>query len=67
MKKAMLNLYIRIKCRVDRALKEERGEANIVAIILVIIAVIALAAIFKDTMIEIVNGLFERIKTQLGL
>ena len=48
-------------------IKEERGETNIIAIILIILVVIVLAAIFKQQLISIVNGLFEQLRDALGL
>ena len=48
-------------------IKEERGETNIIAIILIILVVIVLAAIFKQQLISIVNGLFDQLRDALGL
>ena len=66
MKRKMIGLYLAAKTKIDRLLKDESGEASIIAIILVIIAVIGLAAIFKEQMEGIVNGLFQKIKDLIG-
>ena len=43
----------------------ESGETNIIAIILIIIVVIALAVIFRNQLMGIVNRLFSRINTSI--
>ncbi len=53
--------------RINKLLKEENGETNIIAIILIILVVIILAAIFKEQLISIVNSLFEQIRDSLGV
>lgn len=67
MKKRLLNVFFRMKHQVNNFLKEESGEASIIAIILVIIVVIALVGIFRTQLTEIVNGLFQQIKASLGI
>lgn len=67
MKKRMLNGFFRMKDRVNNFLQEESGETNIIAIILIIIVVIALVAIFRQQLVQIVNGLFDQIKNSLGI
>lgn len=67
MKMQLLNGLYRLKNKVNNFLKDEAGESNIIAIILVIIVVIALVGIFKDQLTDIVNGLFNQIKNSLGI
>lgn len=74
MENCMLGLYLKGKCCLDRfrrrlrrALKEERGDTNVISIILIIIAIIAVAAIYKTGMLGIVGDLIEKIREQLGL
>lgn len=67
MRRKMLLGYLKMKNGINDFLKEERGETNIIAIILLIIVVIALIAIFRAQLIEIINGLFQQIKDSLGL
>lgn len=67
MKKKLWNAFYGIKNQMRNFLEEETGDVNIISIILIIIVVIALIAIFKNQLIGIVNGLFDQIKTSLGL
>lgn len=46
--------------------KNEKGEINMIAIVLILIVVIMLAVIFKDSMEELLKGIFERIKDDIG-
>ena len=54
------------KYRMERAWGDERGDTHIIAIILVLIVLIALAVIFKDQLIGIVNNLFGRVNDDLN-
>ncbi len=49
---------------VANSIKEEKGEVNMVAIVLILLIVIALAAIFKESLISLLTTLFERIKEE---
>ena len=48
------------------SIKNEKGEINMIAIVLILIVVIMLAVIFKDSMEELLKGIFERIKDDIG-
>lgn len=68
MSKLMNKIYIKglqAKQKVCKLLKNESGEANIVAIILVLAIVIALAIIFKDALMDLFykiwNSLFAEV------
>lgn len=50
--------------RAISSIKEETGEINMVAIVLILLIVIALAAIFKESLISLLTTLFERIKEE---
>jgi len=67
MKNFFMKAYLSAKNRVDEFLYGENGASNIVAIILVIIAVIALVAIFRTQLTNIINDLFDQIRTDAGL
>lgn len=41
------------------------GEVNIIAMVLIIIVVIALVAIFRNEMTDIVTRMFEKIREQM--
>ncbi len=45
----------------------ERGEINIISMVLIIIVVIALVAIFETQMTDIVSAMFDKIRTSMGL
>lgn len=53
--------------RVKIHIKKENGEVNTIAIILISIAVIAVVAIFKERLIDLVNVLFDKVKSSPDL
>ena len=55
-------LLFRIGVAWNDFVKEERGETNIIAIILIIVVVIALVGIFKNNMTDLVKQLFKAIQ-----
>lgn len=67
MKMKLLRGYFRAKGLLEDFAKEERGEGNIIAIILIIVVVVALVGIFRTQLTEIVTGLFKQIRDQLGV
>ena len=66
MKMKLLRGYFRAKGLLEDFAKEERGGAEIIAIILIIAVVIGLAALFRDEIKEVVTNLMERIKGEAG-
>lgn len=50
--------------QIQTVLKRNRGEVNMVAIVLIILVVIALIAIFKDGLISLLKTLFEKIQSE---
>ena len=54
------------KYHIEKSWKDESGEANIIAIILIIIVVIGLAVFFKDQIGQIVTDLFAKISSALS-
>lgn len=46
---------------------EKSGEINLVAMVLIIVVVIALVAIFRTQMTDIVNDMFDKIRTNMEL
>lgn len=66
MKMKLLRGYFRAKSLLEDFAKEERGGAEIIAIILIIVVVIGLAALFRDEIKEVVTNLMERIKGEAG-
>ena len=55
MKMKLLRGYFRAKGLLEDFAKEERGGAEIIAIILIIVVVIGLAAFFRDGIKEVVT------------
>ena len=47
---------------INSFLKEEEGETNLVAILLIIIVTVALVAIFKTRITALVNTLFDKLE-----
>ena len=66
MKMELMRGYFRAKGLLEDFAKEERGGAEIIAIILIIVVVIGLAAFFRDGIKEVVTNLMERIKGEAG-
>ena len=66
MKMKLLRGYFRAKGLLEDFAKEERGGAEIIAIILIIVVVIGLTAFFRDGIKEVVTNLMERIKGEAG-
>lgn len=62
MKEKMNNLWIGTQLRMkkfwENLLTEEKGAAEIVAIILIIVVIIAVAVIFRERIIGLVNNIF---------
>lgn len=46
---------------------DNRGEINIISMVLIIIVVIALVAIFQDEMTDIVTKMFDKIRESMGV
>ncbi|MBP3476021.1 MAG: hypothetical protein J6K48_06850 [Lachnospiraceae bacterium] len=46
--------------------KEERGDTNFVAIIVIIVIIMAIAVIFQDKLTEAVNRVFDNLMNFIG-
>jgi len=46
---------------------KDRGEINIISMVLIIIVVIALVAIFQNEMTDIVTAMFDKIRESMGV
>lgn len=55
-----------LRRRADEFLKNEDGETNLVAILLIIVVTVALVAIFKSRITSLVNTIFTTIETGIG-
>ena len=56
-----------LKKYIFAVLSNEKGEINIISMVLIIIVVIALVAIFQTEMTSIVDSMFDKIRTSMGL
>ena len=56
-----------LKTALKRFFLTESGEINIISMVLIIIVVIALVAIFQTEMTDIVNSMFDKIRSAMGL
>ncbi len=58
--------YVEAKMKMDSFLKNEKGEANIIAVILILAIVIALVVIFRKSITKMVNQIWSEIAGSLG-
>lgn len=63
---AFRNLLTFTSGKLKRFVKDERGDSNIVAIILIIVVVIALVAIFRERMSAIIGTVMDKIEAQVA-
>lgn len=50
----------------NKIIKDQRGEINMIAIVLILIVVILLAVIFKDSMQALLESIFTRIENDIN-
>lgn len=71
MQRQMTKLFLKMQMKLREGLrklsKEEKGAADIVAIILIIVVVIAVAIIFKDTVTRAMERIMEDLGNFVGL
>ncbi|WP_034864239.1 Flp1 family type IVb pilin [Thomasclavelia saccharogumia] len=56
-----------LKEKLNNFFEDERGAADIVAVILIIVIAVAIAWVFKDRIMELINNLFNQIGDTSGL
>lgn len=61
--KLWINAGIHMRSFWENFCKEEKGAAEIVAIILVIVVIVALAVIFRERLTGIINDIFDKTDT----
>ncbi|MBE6841919.1 MAG: hypothetical protein E7510_03695 [Ruminococcus sp.] len=49
------------KARVKEMLRDERGEVNLIAILLIIVVVVGLVIIFRDNIEDLIDSIFNNI------
>ena len=62
MKYAVRNLMTFASAKINRFKEDERGDSNIVSIILIIVVVIGLVVIFRDGITDVMNKVIQQIK-----
>lgn len=58
----MIRAYLKANRKVNDIISDERGEVNMIAIILIIIVVIGLVAVFRSSIEEVIDLLIKKIK-----
>lgn len=53
------------KAKMMNALKDERGEVNLIAILLIIVVVVGLVIIFRDSITTLINNIFKNINKEV--
>ena len=66
MRNFLLKKYVQGKMALENVLRDEKGEVNIIAIILIIIVVIALVVVFRGEIEKLIGKLFERINSDVS-
>lgn len=61
MTKIIEKTAFKILCEVNRLRNEERGEVNLISILLIVIVAIGLVAIFKNQITLLIESIFKRI------
>lgn len=51
-----------LQAKLGRFFKEEKGEVNIVAMVVLIGIAVILALVFKDAIVNLINGMLDTIK-----
>ncbi|MDF2534658.1 MAG: putative Flagellin, Flp1-like, domain [Bacillales bacterium] len=64
MKNYFLRKHLIRRQLISDFIKDEKGETNIVAIILIIVIVIGLVVIFKDRIGSLIDNLFDKIDSK---
>lgn len=61
-----ISRYVAAKNFVKNYMKEQRGEINVIAIVLLLVVVIALVIIFRDQITGLVRNIFGRVEAGAG-
>ncbi len=62
----MLQAKQKAKANAAAVLTDERGDTNFVSIMLIIVVVIALAALFRDTLMEVAENVLGQLTEFVG-
>lgn len=57
----MIEAQVKLAKMAEGFLSEERGDTNFVSIMIIIVIVLAVAAIFRDQLISVVNNVMDQL------
>lgn len=57
----MMNKLLKMKENFASSIKDERGDTNVISVVIILVVVIGLAVLFKDNIGSIVNNLWTTI------
>jgi len=60
------NLYWKARVGFQKFLRDEKGDVNVVSIVVLIGVAVVLALVFKNAITELITGLIEQIKGTAG-
>lgn len=66
MEDMMWKLRFYMESLVESIMRDEEGDSNMVAVIVLIVIVLAVAAIFRTKLIEVVNSVFGKLTDFIG-
>lgn len=58
--KFLIEKYVETKMKIEEFMKNEKGEANLIAVILILAIVVVLVIVFKDQITDMVNRIFDK-------
>lgn len=61
----LIGMWLRAEGYLDDLIHEEKGAADIVAILVVIVVVIAVVGVFKNNLMNIIDKVFDKATTTL--
>lgn len=60
----LIDMQVKAKCFMHDCFQDERGESNIVSVLLLIVIVIGIVALFKDKLGQLVEDVFKEIHVE---
>lgn len=63
MEKKIWDMIFKLK---EKFLYDEQGDSNMVAVIVLIVIILAVAAIFRESLTDAVNSVFEKLTDFIG-
>ena len=63
--KKLWTMYYKGKNEMKKLLTDERGEVNLVVILLIIVVAVGLVVIFRERITDLINNIFYKIGTEV--